>query len=136
MAQCHHARIMRPRAQLREDDLTLFGQEELDTPNAITCQRLGYLICHVLCLFQSLVGNLIRHPTLTIVATLLYMSDRRAENSWSILLGDGQQSKLTLEVDKLLNNDLFDVATSFLHGVTEGFFQLFIIVDIALAMTT
>ena len=39
---------------------------------------------------------------LAIVAALLHMSDRRAEQGRAILLGNRQQGDLTIELEKLL----------------------------------
>ena len=47
-----------------------------------------------------------RLEALAIVAALLHMSDRRAEQGRTILLGNRQQGDFTIELDKLLNDKL------------------------------
>ena len=58
-----------------------------------------------------------RLKALAIVAAFLHMSDRRAEQSRTILLGNRQQGDFTIELDKLLNDKLLDVATASVTAV-------------------
>ena len=60
---------------------------------------------------------------LAIVAALLHMSDRRAEQGRAILLGNRQQGDFTIELDKLLNDKLLDVATASVAAVLPGMLQ-------------
>ena len=53
-----------------------------------------------------------RLETLTIVTTLLHMADRRTEQGGPVLLGNRQQGDFTVELDKLFDNQLFDVTTT------------------------
>ena len=93
VAKCYHTRIMWTWRKFREH-YTSICQEELNTPNTIACQSLCHLVCHLLGILQVLLRNLIWLPRLTIVTTLLNMPDRRTENRWSILLGNGEKCKL------------------------------------------
>ena len=64
------------------------------------------------------------------------MSDRGTEQRGpAMLLGNGEQGELRIEVDEFLDNHLFDITTRALHSFLEGLLQLTIIVDIALTMT-
>ena len=64
------------------------------------------------------------------------MSDGRTEERGpAVLLGDGEQRELRLEVDELLDDDLLHVAARTLHGLFESLFQLIIVVHIALTVT-
>ena len=135
MTQRHHTRVVRTGTELREDDLALFGEEELHAPDAVACQGLRHLSSDVLCLLQRLVADGVGHPTLAIVAAFLNVADRRAEDRWPMFLGNSQQSELRLEVDELLDDHLLHIAATLFHGITESFFQLIVVVDIALSMT-
>ena len=46
------------------------------------------------------------------VTAFLDMSDRGTEEGWPVLLGNGKQGNLAIEVDELLDNHLLDVATA------------------------
>ena len=52
-----------------------------------------------------------------------------------MLLSDGEQGELRLEVNKLLNDDFLHVAPSLFHRLAECLFQFSIVMDIALAVT-
>ena len=66
----------------------------LYAPETSTGQRLGYFAGDVLSLLQSLLWKLEWLPTLTVVAALLYVSDRWAEEGRTILLGYGEEGEL------------------------------------------
>ena len=137
MSQRYHSCVVRTWRKFAEDDLALLGQEELNAPDAISGQGFRYLVGHRLCLFQGLIANLIRLPRLTIVATLLHVADRRAEQCWPpVLLGDGEEGELRVEIDELLDNHLLHVATTALHCLAESLLQLTVVVDVALAVAT
>ena len=70
------------------------AQEELYAPEPSTGQRLGYFAGNMFSLLQSLLRKLEWLPTLTVVATLLYVSDRWAEEGRAILLGYGEEGEL------------------------------------------
>ncbi len=65
-----------------------------------------------------------RLEALAVVAALLYVADRRAEERRSVLLGDGQQRDLAVEADELLNDQLADVAARALAAVVPGVLEL------------
>lgn len=64
-----------------------------------------------------------RLEALAIVAAFLHMSDRRTEQSRTILLGNRQQGDFTIELDELLNDKLLDVATASVAAVLPGMLQ-------------
>lgn len=64
-----------------------------------------------------------RLKALAIVAAFLHMSDRRAKQGRAILLGNRQQGDFTIELDKLLNDKLLDVATASVAAVLPGMLQ-------------
>ena len=131
-----HTRVVRTRGQLREDNFALLRQEELHAPDACTRQGFRHLVGHVLSLFQCLVTYLIWLPRLTIVAAFLHMSDGRTEERGpAMLLGDGEERELRVEVDKLFDDDLLYITTRALHGLTESLLQLIVVVHIALTVT-
>ena len=121
MTECHHTCIVWTRTQLGEDDLALFGQEELYAPKTSARQSLGHLAGDVLGLLQGCLWNLEWLPTLTVVAALLYVSDRWAEEGRTILLGNGEESELGVEVDEFLDDDFLHVTTTFLHRLLVSF---------------
>ena len=90
----YHTRIVWTRTQFREDHLALLAQEELYTPETCTCQCLGHFAGNVLSLLQSLLWEVEWLPALTVVAALLYVADRWAEEGRTILLGYGEQGEL------------------------------------------
>ena len=94
VTESNHTCIVWTRTQLGEDDLTLLAQEELYTPETSTGQRLSYFAGNVLSLLQSLLWKLEWLPTLAVVAALLYVSDRWAEEGRTILLGYGEEGEL------------------------------------------
>ena len=75
-------------------------------------------------------------PALAVVATLLYVADGRAEKGRAVLLRHREERELRVEVDKLLDDDLVDVAARSLHGVLVGLLELVVVVDVALSVTT
>ena len=136
MSECYHTSIMRTWTQLAKDNLALLGQEELNAPDTSTSKGLSYLIGHYLCLLQSLIAYLIWLPRLTVVACLLYVSDWRTEQCGpTILLCNGEQGKLRIKVDKLLDDYLFHIATTTFHSLLKGLLQLVVVVYIALTVT-
>ena len=63
------------------------------------------------------------------------MTDRRVEQCRpTVLLGDGQQGKLRIEVDKLLDDHLLHITTRAFHRILESLLQLTIIMHVALTM--
>ena len=90
----NHTCIVWTRTQLRENYLTLLAQEELYAPETSTGQRLGYFAGNMFSLLQSLLWKLEWLPALTVVAALLYVSDRWAKEGRTILLGYGEESEL------------------------------------------
>ena len=93
VTESNHTCIVWTRTQLREDNLSLLAQEELYAPEAGTGQSLGHFACDVLSLLQSLLWKLEWLPALTVVAALLYVSDRWAEEGRAILLGYGEEGE-------------------------------------------
>ena len=93
VTESNHTCIVWTRTQLREDYLTLLAQEELYTPETSTGQRLGNFAGDVLSLLQSLLWKLEWLPALAVIAALLYVSDRWAEEGRTILLGYGEQGE-------------------------------------------
>ena len=64
------------------------------------------------------------------------MSNRRTEQCGpAVLLGDGEQCELRLEVDELLDDHFLHVTTRALHRLLEGRFELTLVMHIALTMT-
>ena len=94
MTECHHTCIVWTRTQLGEDDLALFGQEELYAPKTSARQSLGHLAGDVLGLLQGCLWKLEWLPALTVVAALLYVSDRWAEEGRTVFLCDGEEREL------------------------------------------
>ena len=68
--------------------------------------------------------NVGRLETLTIVTTLLHMADRRTEQGGPVLLGNRQQGDFTVELDKLFDNQLFDVTTTAVAAIFPSVLQL------------
>ena len=56
---------------------------------------------------------------LSVVSTLLYVSDRSAETCGAILLGYGEEGYLAIESDELLDDEFLDVATASFATVSE-----------------
>ena len=69
-------------------------------------------------------GNLRRLETLAVVAALLHVTDRRAEERRAVLLRDGQQRDLAVEADELLDDQFADVAPRALATVVPGSLHL------------
>ena len=67
--------------------------------------------------------NMGRLEAFTIVPTLLYMADRRAEQGRTILLCYGEQCYLTVELDELFNDKFFDVSTATITAILPGMLQ-------------
>ncbi len=67
--------------------------------------------------------NMGRLEAFTIVPTLLYMADRRAEQDRTILLCYGEQCYLTVELDELFNDKFFDVSTATITAILPGMLQ-------------
>ena len=59
----------------------------------------------------------------TIISSLLYMSDRRAEKSGTILLSNGKQCDLTVKLNKFFNNKLTNISTATTATIFPGMFQ-------------
>ena len=135
VSECHHTGVVRTRREFAEDHLTLLGEEELHAPDTSTGERLCHCSRHLLRLCQCLVTNLVWLPRLTIVASLLHMSDRWAEESVTVFLCDSEKCELRVEVDKLLDDHLLNVATTTLHCIAERSFEFAVIMHIALSMT-
>ena len=85
-------------------------------------------------LAQRLLRNGVRHPTLAVVATLLHMTNGRAEERGTVFLGYGEQGELRIEVDKFLDDNFLHIAAAIFHGLAEGFAQLVVVMDIALSV--
>ncbi len=134
MTQRHHSRVVWPGAKLGEYHLALLRQEELHAPKTVTSERLGHLVGHVLRLREGLIAYMERHPALTIVAALLHVAYRRAEEGWRVLLGHGKQGELRIKVYEFLYYHLLHVATTLLHGIAKSLLQLVIVVYVALSM--
>lgn len=60
---------------------------------------------------------------LAVVAALLDMADRRAEERGAVLLRDGEQRDLAVEGDELLDDEFADVAAAAAAPVFPGVFQ-------------
>ena len=63
------------------------------------------------------------------------MADRWTEEGRTVFLGDGEQGKLRIEVDKFLDDYFLHVATTFFHCFLVSLLQFIIVVNIALTMT-
>ena len=61
--------------------------------------------------------------TFTIVATFLHVSDGRAEEGRTVLLGNGEQGDFAVELDKFFNDKLTDIATAATASVFPGVFE-------------
>ena len=53
----------------------------------------------------------------------------------AVLLGDGEQGELRVEVDELFDDDFLHVATAFLHRLAESLLQLLVVVHVTLPVT-
>ena len=51
-----------------------------------------------------------------------------------MLLGNGQKGKLGIEVDELLDDDFFHIATTSLHSLLEGLFQFTVVMNVTLSV--
>ena len=122
--QRDHTRVVRTGRQLREIDSVFVAEEELDTPNTGTGQRLGHGSSHALCLLEVLLRDGGHLETLAVITTLLYVADRRAEERRAIVLCHGQQRDLTIEADKLLDDQLHDVAARALATIIPRVLQV------------
>ena len=135
VTQGYHTRIVWTWTQLREDDFALLAQEELYAPKSGTGKGLGDFGCYVLGLLQGFLWKLEGLPTLTIIAAFLYVADWWAEEGRAVFLCDGEERELRIEVDEFFDNHFLDVATAFLHGFLVCFYQLVVVVNIALSVT-
>ena len=122
VAERHHACVVRTWAKFGEDNLSALGLKELYAPDAVAGECLGYLSGHGFGLLERASVNRLGLPAFTVIATLLRVSDRGTKERLTMFLGDGEQSKLGIEVDKLFDNHFLHVATSFLHGIMESLF--------------
>ena len=121
----YHTRIVRTRRKFWEIYTVFVTQEEFNSPDSITSQSFCYLCCHSLSFGKVFGSNVCRLETFTIVATFLYMSDRRAEQGRTILLSNRQQSDFTIELDKLFDDEFLDVTTAAFTSVRPWIFQIF-----------
>ena len=108
-------------------------QEKFNSPDSRTSQSCRYLISHTLRFLQMFGINMCRLETFSIISSFLYMSDRRTEQSRTVFLSDGEQSYLTIELNKLLNNQFFDISTTAFTPIMPCLFQLIRALDQRLA---
>ena len=111
------------RAQFREIHAVLVAEEELHAPDAGPGEGSRHLGCYFLCLAELFVADGSRLIALAVIAALLYMSDRWAEECLAVLLCHGKQCDFSVEMDELLHDDLLDVATRAFGGEVPGLLQ-------------
>ena len=110
--QCHHSCVVGAWRQLAEIDTMSFADEELDTPNARTCQGFGDGFGLSLCFGKMLGLHGQGLKTFAIISTLLYMPDGRTEKRIPIVLCQGEKGDFVIEMDELFNDKLLNVATT------------------------
>ncbi len=108
-------------------------QEKFNSPDSRTGQSRRHFIGHTLCLLQMFGINVRRLETFPIISPFLYMSDRRTEQSWTVFLSDGEQSNLTIELNKFLNDQFFNISTTAFTSIMPCLFQLIRALDQRLA---
>ena len=135
IGQCNHSCIVWTRRQFREINSVFVAQEEFYSPQAITCQRTSHLLCHLLSLSQMFRCDMSRLETFTVVTTFLHVSDRRTEQSRTILLCHGQQGNLTVKVNKLFYNEFLNIPTASAASVFPRILQVFLTLGYRLSLT-
>ena len=123
--QRHHARIVRTGRQFGEIDPVVVAQEKFHAPQPGAGERFGDGRSHALRLGEVFGSDLGRLEALAVVAALLHMADRRAEQRRAVLLGNGQQRDFAVETDELLDDQFADVAARTFAAVAPCLFQLF-----------
>lgn len=113
----YHARVVGPRGQFGEVDAILVAHEELDAPYPVARERGSDLAGHTAGFPEVFLTHDGRLPALAIVAVLLHMAHRRAEERGAVFLCDGELRDLVVEVDKLLHDDLHDITAGALAGL-------------------
>ena len=111
------------------------AQEELYTPKTGTAQSAGDLFGHILCVFQHLRSDGCRLEAFTVVAALLNVADRLAEQRRTVFLSYGKQGDLAVERNELLHDHFLQVATGTLTGAIPGLGQFVGTVYLALTVT-
>ena len=89
MREGYHAGVVRAGAQFGEHNAAV-GKEELHSPYPGSRERRRHFRCHVLRIFQVFLRNLVGLPRFAVVASLLHMSDGRAEKGGAVFLGNGK----------------------------------------------
>ena len=92
-----------------------------------------FLRCMGMHFLQMFGINVRRLETFPIISPFLYMSDRRTEQSWTVFLSDGEQSNLTIELNKFLNDQFFNISTTAFTSIMPCLFQLIRALDQRLA---
>ena len=135
VTESYHTCIVWTWTQLRENHFALLAQEEFYAPETSTGQSLGHFGCNMLCFLQCFLWQLEWLPALAVVATFLDVSDRRAEEGRTILLGYGEECELRVEIYEFLDDDFLHIATTFLHSFLVSLHEFVVIVYIALSMS-
>ena len=123
---------MRAGTEFGEDHL-LALDEELYPEQAVTTQFIDHFARHVLGFRDSRIAHRRGLPALLVIPALLPVADRRAE-AHTVLVPDGQESDLVVEVDELLDDDAAAVAAHIGAGVIPGRLEPVVVTDRALAL--
>src|SRR5947209_14448917 len=127
-----HAGVVRPRRKFGEDRL-ITAHEELDAENAVAAKRFDDLPRLVAGGMQRLAWNVRRLPALAIVAELLAMTDRCAEDD-AVARRHRQQGDLAVEVDEFLDDHPRTVAAHVGDGIVPGSVYVLCRLDRALSL--
>src|SRR4029079_13456146 len=106
--QGDHASVVGARRKLGEDRLVA-TDEEFDPENPVAAQRLDHLAGLITRRLQRLERDARRLPALAIVALLLTVADRGAEEH-AVPRRDGEERDLAVEPDKLFDDHARPVA--------------------------
>ena len=101
------------------------AQEELYTPNPVTRQGFGHLCRHALRFGKMFGSDVCGLETFAIVSSFLYVSDRRAEQSGTVLLRHRKQGDFTIKLDELFDDQFLDITPASFATVVPSVFQVF-----------
>src|SRR5690348_15297489 len=116
--QSHHSSIVRSRRQFGEDRL-IASNEEFYSEDAMTAERLHNLARLEPRRLERFEGDGRRLPALAIIAEILPMPDRGAEED-SILGRDGEQGDLAVELHEFLDDHPRPVTAHLFDGMVPG----------------
>ena len=115
-------RIVRPRRDFAENYF-IAAHKQLDAEQAVTAQRIGNFLRHVLRSISRRLRHRLRLPRFLIIARFLPMADGFAE-AGAADMAHGKQSDFIIEIDEAFDDDGGTTRARFFTGNAPGFVDI------------